>query len=220
MIQLIKKANISCRCAKADGPRVCYLLLPEPLLDESDLIRWAHTYACSMVELSGMEWNDDLTPWPSKGFGGKAEDFLHTLRTEVMPAAETALLPAGSAPERLLTGISLSGLFAVWTWTRGTEFRHIASISGSFWYDGFAEWLAAENLSPKSGCAYLSLGDKESQSKNARFRSVGERTAQVATTLQRAGIRTQFELTPGTHFSPIVPRIERALECLKSLCAD
>lgn len=89
----------------------------------------------------------------------------------------------------------------------GNDFTHIGSISGSFWYDGFAEWLEHIAKPRKGGCAYFSLGDKEGINGNPRFRTVVADTASVVRTLRMAGIHTMFETTAGTHFAPVYPRI-------------
>lgn len=216
MIQLIKTGKLACRCALADNvrdsKRICYLLLPKPMECTETLTRWSSEHECCMVELSGMDWNKDLTPWPSKGFGGKAETFLQTLQCKVLPTVEVSLL-GGKATKRLLMGISLSGLFAVWAWIRSTDFDHIVSLSGSFWYEGFAEWIEAERLSHKDGCAYFTISSSECRNKKGRFGTVGERTNRVVDAIKRASIHVVgYEITHGSHFSPIAPRIDLALK--------
>lgn len=202
--------GLTCRCAFVDSTDVCYILLPKPLDDEHALDEWARRYHYNVVEVSGMDWNDDLTPWPAKGFAGHGSTFLDALRHELLPTIEgMAGLTVG---RRMLMGVSLSGLFATWAWSQCEDFYYIASISGSFWYDNVAEWLASRETLRQDGCAYFSLGAKERRCSQGRFRTVGERTDKVATTLASAGVATMSQETEGDHFSAMQPRIEKAFE--------
>lgn len=221
MIHQFETENLQCRYAVAPNNRACYILMPQQM-DELDLEAWAVRFGYNVVVVSGMNWADDLTPWPAPGlrsgdapFGGRADDFLCLLTDKVVPAVERRL-QLESTGERLLVGVSLSGLFAIWSWMRNDCFDHVVSVSGSFWYDSVAEWIASGGIHPKRGCAYLSIGDKEERSGNTRFRSVGHNTESLAAEFRRQGISTYFDRLPGTHFSPIGPRIEKALETLDS----
>lgn len=50
------------------------------------------------------------------------------------------------------------------------KFTSVASISGSFWYDGFVEWLKNQELHAER--YFLSLGNKEVKAKNERLANV------------------------------------------------
>ena len=198
---------------------VCYM----PMLEgQSEVVRrWADTvqerFGVIPVLLPAVNWNDDLTPWPAdpifkkgKPFGGKAEAYLHKLEADLIPLTEERM---GIVPdERWLVGVSLSGLFAVWASARSRLFSRIVSVSGSFWYPGFKEWLQGQTLSAKQ--VYISLGDKEAESRNRHLRSIAEDTASVVKILEAQGIPTLFEWTEGTHFDPLVPRLDKAMNAL------
>ena len=59
------------------------------------------------------------------------------------------------------------------------------------------------------------LGEKEKNAKEKRMATVEKRTQTAAIILKE---KTQssviFELVEGTHFSPIMPRLERAFEAI------
>lgn len=198
---------------------ICYFPSLEGQSDE--ISRWlsdaAGRFGIIPVMFPKVDWNHDLTPWPSgaifkkgKSFGGKASDYLERLENDIIPSIEEQL---GITPdERWLAGVSLAGLFAVWTAAKSGMFTRIASISGSFWYPGFTDWLRERTLNIAE--AYISLGDKESMGKNPRLKDIGTETAEVVNILRAKGIRTSFEWTEGTHFSPVIPRLEKALLAL------
>ena len=57
------------------------------------------------------------------------------------------------------------------------------------------------------------LGEKEKNAKDKRMATVEERTIAAANILkEETDASITFELVEGTHFSPIMPRLERAFE--------
>lgn len=219
-MQRLKIGRLTCDYASVASRRICYILAPMAL-DDRQMAALATGYGCNIVVIHGMDWDNDLTPWPAAGvlpqdecFKGKAADFLSLLRGELIPEVEHTLGVSNDV-ERTLSGISLSGLFALWAWMECDTFANIGSISGSFWYDGFADWLETTRKPPKSGYAYFSLGDMETQNVNPRYGTVEICTLRVVETLRRAAVRTVFETTSGTHFAPLLPRVERIFRGLK-----
>lgn len=196
--------------------KIVYILTPAavplPILQQ-----WSARYGCSIVEVSGFDWDNDMTPWSAPNvpaseppFKGRAQSFLHLLTDHIIPEAEKAL-GIEKVTDRTLVGISLSGLFAVWTWFSDNHFTNIGSISGSFWFDGFIDWLK-ENVTDKPGIARFTIGALEGGSNgNARFAQVQEQTRETVDILHNAGIDATLITVPGDHFAPIIPRIEAML---------
>ncbi|MCD7708702.1 MAG: hypothetical protein LUI02_02380 [Clostridiales bacterium] len=222
--QTLKIGRLTCNCTSAGSRRITYMITPMPLV-KGPIKTFAARYGTNIVVVHGLDWDDDMTPWPAPGvmhkdadFKGLAAEFLTVLRNSVIPEAER--LPGMDASDgRDLIGISLSGLFALWAWMQGEDFADIACVSGSFWYDGFADWLCNEGLRPKSGLAYFSLGDLEGNAKDhPRFRTVRQATSQIIDALNRHGIHTLFQQNAGTHYAPFFPRLEKAFAALSSPC--
>ena len=210
--------NLRCEIAKAtSSDRICYILFGP--LDYGWVSQAAADYDTTVVVISGMDWDNDLTPWAAPGaptgspdFRGLAPQFKRFLEEEVVPAVERHL--GFSTPQRTLIGVSLSGLFALWQWVQSDMFANIGCISGSFWYQGFVKWLTDYAIPHKSGMAYLSLGKKEPYTPVPQFRSVGTDTAQVMEILQSRDINVTFQTTPGNHYAPVCPRLTWALNVL------
>lgn len=201
----------------AENVCVCYI----PMLEgQSDLVGdWLRDvpgrYGIIPLMLPPVDWNDDLTPWPAgpifkkgKPFGGKAEEYLERLEREIIPSMEAGR----QVGQRWILGISLSGLFALWAAAKCDLFTGVASISGSFWYPGFTDWLKDQSIAARQ--VYVSLGDKESESKNIHLKDIALQTAQVVEILQAKGVFTQFEWTEGTHFGPVIPRMEKCFAAI------
>lgn len=194
--------------------RICYIILPEKLKESEKprLDRMAEDLSANMVVISGLDWESDLTPWKAPGlktgeFAGKAQAFLDILSSDIIVNVESSLRI--SRPERYICGVSLSGLFALWASCRKDIFYGVASVSGSFWYDGFIEWIS-ENR-PFADKFYFSLGEKEKESKNPRLASVDSATKHIFGLMNVAGATASFEYNEGNHFGPLIDRIEKAI---------
>ena len=205
---------------KQSSNKICYMILPEGIKGDlcDGLKGLSEKYGVSMVVTEDINWNDDLTPWPAEGvfkkakpFGGKAAAFLEKLTNEIIPETEKSF--GVEDAERTLLGVSLSGLFAVWSAFNTDAFTHIISLSGSLWYDGFVEWMKEQMPSIQLKKVCMLLGEKEKNSKEKSMATVEERTFAAADLLKaKTQAVVSFELVEGTHFSPIMPRLERAFE--------
>ncbi len=212
--------------------RVCLYHLvngPAPLVYSIDyhengqlLLDACKQVGCSgfnLVTISGLHWNQELSPWAVEtvvsrddNFAGEADQWLSLLTGEVVPRVERLL----DAPPawRMLAGYSLAGLFAVWTAFHSDLFTRILSASGSMWYPGWLEYVAEHQLVADVQGIYLSVGDKESTSRNAVLQTVGERTQAVAALMGERGIPSKFELNPGNHFKNPPLRVAKGIHWL------
>ena len=195
---------------------VCYVLLPERMkeADMTWLEEVVQKYPVNIVAISGMKWNDDLTPWKApalnpkeEDFKGKAKNFLSSLLSDLFINTEQSLRL--NHPKRHLIGISLSGLFALWASTVTGKFNSVASISGSLWYDGFVEWFKEQEL--LADRYFLSLGDKEVKAKNERLASIGTCTESILQIIQDKSKEVTFISDEGNHFELFKERLEKAI---------
>ena len=139
---------------KQDTGMICYMILPEGIKEGlfNGLKVLSDNHGVSIAVIDAANWNDDLTPWPAKGvfkkakpFGGKSASFLEKLTNEIIPKTEEEL--GIKDAQRTLLGVSLSGLFAVWSAFNTDVFTNIISLSGSLWYDGFTDWMKGQTPS-------------------------------------------------------------------------
>lgn len=213
-------AGLECTCAlNEDSDRIAYILYPMDILDD-----WiepaAARYGVNIAVITGMDWQNVFSPWKSKGvpkgtpdFKGDAPEFLQLMNERVVPAIERELMPDRPA-ERTLFGVSMSGLFALWQWMICDTFTNIASLSGSFWYEGFTDWMGSQAIPQKTGTAYFLLGNQESHTSVKAFSTVAVDTQEIVCLLQSAGIHTIFQPVPGNHYSDPLPRIEAAFTAI------
>ena len=208
-------------CIRQNSNRICYMILPRGIRNEAlDLEALSEKYSVSIVQVNDVVWNDDLTPWPAPGvfkkakpFGGGAAAFLEKLVGEIIPETEKSLGLENA--ERTVLGVSLSGLFALWAGFHTDAFTNIVSISGSLWYDGFAEWVKERRLSSYIKKVCLLLGENEKKAKEKRMAGVEDDTKAVVDALTKnSAVEIAFELVEGTHFSPTKPRLQRAFKLI------
>ena len=204
--------------ASHSSDRICYVILPEKLKESEHL--WLESMAdrheTNFVVISGVNWEEDLTPWKAPGlkggeFGGKARYFLDMLKDDLFFNLEASMRIVN--PDRSIVGVSLSGLFAVWASLSMPLFSVVGSVSGSLWYDGFLEWMK-EHRDTATGRYYFSLGEKEKDGKNKRLSSVEEATLEAVDLLKSEGKEVTFEYNEGNHFGPLIERIEKAIKCI------
>lgn len=201
------------------------MILPQGIKEDltAGLGILSEKYGVSIVVIEDVDWNDDLTPWPAEGvfrkakpFGGKAALFLDKLTREIIPDAEKKL--GIEEAERTILGVSLSGLFAVWSMFKTNAFTNVISISGSLWYDGFVEWMEVNTPSPGIKKVCMLLGEKEKNAKDKRMATVEKKTIAAANILkEKSQASVMSELVEGTHFSPIMPRLERGFEIINNI---
>lgn len=216
----IEIEGLSCLCSlRDDCDEVVYILYPMDLL-EAWIEPAVEKYLTSIVVITEMDWDNVFSPWPAPGqppgdppFKGQSQEFLDLLRIKILPRLESQLKFKPTIV-RTLVGVSMSGLFALWQWMLCDLFTNIASLSGSFWYPGFMDWLKGLTLPHKEGKSYFLLGKKEPNSPVRAFESVGRNTVEIVSLLKSHGIAAQFQSVAGNHFTDPIPRLDKALSAL------
>ncbi len=111
------------------------------------------------------DWNSCLTPWPatvgSRSFCGRASDTLSFVLSSLPPASRY-----------FLGGYSLAGLFSLWASCETSVFSGVAAVSPSVWYPGFVDYYCSSSVLASS--VYLSLGDKESRTRDPVMATVAD----------------------------------------------
>lgn len=161
---------------------------------------------CVFVTVSVEDWNMELSPWPAaalfKGeddFGGKAQVFLGELTLDIMPEVEKYL---GFKPVfNAIAGYSMAGMFSVFAIYKTEMFMRGVSASGSLWYDGFVDYMAACRPQAVPERFYFSLGNKEKKARNQLMATVEDQTARAEEIMKSYGTETIFEMNSGGHFS-------------------
>lgn len=204
-----------CTCAKTTKP-VIYL---NTFGDSGEQIYKAllseHCPDFSLVAVSGLDQNSDLTPWEippifrnALPYIGDADNYLELLTQKIVPLAEQEI---GAVSWRGIAGYSLAGLFAFYSVYQTDLFARAASISGSLWYPNFKEYAQSHEMKRLPERLYISLGDKEGKTRNPFLKNVQQDTEELVRYCQNKGIDTIFEQNEGNHFSNPVERTAMSL---------
>ncbi len=171
---------------------------------------------CRLAAVEAEDWENGLSPWPApkvfrggSDFGAGADDTVKYLEKEIVPAL------AGSPDGDIyIAGYSLAGLFALYALYRTDVFRGAISASGSLWFPGFAEFAAGREPVRKPDKIYLSLGDREKNTKNTVMGRVEEKTKEIYGLFRASGTDCVLCFEPGGHFSDPEGRLARGIAWL------
>lgn len=157
------------------------------------------------------DWARDYTPWPAAAppgrepFSGGGGDFCAFLTGALKPYLDAHYPTRPDPGHTCIMGYSLGGLFALWAALGGEAFGLAASLSGSLWYEGWPDYLAAHPPGPGRRF-YLSLGRDEHRAGGEQMRLVRARTEETATALG-----TEVVWNRGGHFTGVPNRWRRGL---------
>ncbi len=141
-------------------------------------------------------WNVDLSPWNAPAVFGN-EDFGAGAEETLKYIIELA---EGDYKGRkiVLGGYSLAGLFALWAGTKNENYSGIVAASPSVWFPGFTEYL--KEHTSMADTVYLSLGDKESKTKNKVLATTDSCIEKTRDILLFQGVNCVLEWNEGKHF--------------------
>jgi predicted alpha/beta superfamily hydrolase len=170
----------------------------------------------ALICIKDVDWNRDMSPWPApkafkrgEDFAGQADAYLDILVNRIARETEKSL--EIEIETRGLIGYSLSGLFALYALYKTDIFSLIGSMSGSMWYDNWLDFMQASLPKAASPKVYLSLGDKESKTRDERLSSVEACTLQAEKILRSQGAAAVFEMNPGNHFVNVAERMAKGI---------
>ena len=164
---------------------------------------------CTVIGISDLDWNRDLSPWPAprvfkKGedFTGMADETIETMMKEIR---------FSDYDQVILAGYSLAGLFVLYACTKTDAFTACVSASGSLWYPGFTDYLRDNPLRCQK--VYLSLGDREKNSRNPLMAQVQEKTEETYEII-RSYLPCQMHMNAGGHFDDPQGRLLKGMHAL------
>lgn len=164
---------------------------------------------CTIIRIKDIDWNRDLSPWESESvfkngddFSGQADKTIHYIQS----------LPLEEYEHIYLCGYSLAGLFSLYTLLNGDQFDGCVCCSSSFWYKGFVDYV--RNNKCKNKKIYISLGNKENQTKNPIMKEVLNCTQEIVDILKKDNV-VKFEINEGNHFYQPDKRIQKGIQWIK-----
>ena len=170
----------------------------------------------NLLCISNLNWDHDMTPWycpPTSPHDtpctGGAEAYLKILLDEILP---DALRRVSGTPSHIsIAGYSLAGLFALYAMYKTDIFDRVASMSGSLWFPDFKEYVLSNAMKKKPEKIYISLGNKESKTRNVYLKKVQENTEKIVDYYKSEGYDVTFELNQGNHFKDAALRSAKGI---------
>lgn len=181
-----------------DSQTVCYFFMAERInIEPVEGVR--------LVMIYPYDWNYCMTPWKyhdkNMGKTGGGEEFLSWFISEIYDE---------KYQRQYIGGYSLGGLFVLFAACEKELFDGVMSVSGSLWYPGALEYFNEKSIGKRIGKIYMSLGDKESLTKNAEREKVGFNTEKLAEVFGKTK-EVFFEYNRGGHFTDINGRITKSI---------
>ncbi|MBO4846262.1 MAG: esterase [Lachnospiraceae bacterium] len=153
-------------------------------------------------------WNNDLSPWKApavfrnESFG---EGALLTLE-KILQICDD------KTKTYYIGGYSLAGLFSIWAAYNTDVFKGVAAASPSVWFPDFIQYMSLHNIECEA--VYLSLGDKEGNTRNKVMSTVNKCIEEAYEMLKIKGIDTVLEWNSGGHFKDADIRTAKAFSWL------
>ena len=157
-----------------------------------------------LIAVKVNDWNAALSPWEAPAVFGKDAFAGNAGKT----LEEILTLCSDNDKTYYIGGYSLAGLFALWAGCQTEVFKGVAAASPSVWFPGFTDYLKGHEM--KSKFVYLSLGDKESKTRNPVMAAVGEKITEVSRSLELQGVPCALEWNQGNHFKDADKRTAKA----------
>lgn len=141
------------------------------------------SYPFLLVGVPPLNRLSQYTPWPAKAlherfadFGGKGEEYLDYLEKVLIPSVNKELFGNVPPAKTALLGHSLGGLFGIYTLYKTDVFDYVVSISGSFWYPEWDEFVKKNAPVNKKASVFLSSGEDEGKDAHDIKRNAAQAT--------------------------------------------
>lgn len=166
-----------------------------------------------LIFISNNDWESDFTPFNHKAvfkngrdFTGKANEYLERFKESIKKIEETLTL---NVEYRILAGYSLAGLFSLYATKNNGLFRKICSVSPSFWYPGFVDFVKENDFNFDQ--AYFSIGNKEFLTKNPYLSKSYDCLKEITDILKNRNKNIYFEMNEGGHFNNPDERLKKCI---------
>lgn len=161
----------------------------------------------------------DLTPWPSNSiiskfndFGGKGEEYIDFIKNILIPFINLNYSTLTDPEHTSVGGISLGGLISIFSLYKYNLFGNIISISGSFWYKDWCNYIKNNSLKNNKTNIFMIVGDSEGNGKPNPLNNIVEYTKNTFQTLKnQSNGKIDLFFDSGSHHSN---RKERLLKSL------
>ena len=213
----VQGKQVTLYVAKQDNKPL--IVLNNYMGDGSSVVESLKQLGCTQFNLlcvSNLEWDHDMTPWDCPPLSpddtpctGGADEYLELLLSEILPKAKGLI---NGVPAHIsIAGYSLAGLFALYVMYQCDVFSRVASMSGSFWFPDFKEYCLSHTMKRQPERMYLSLGDREANTRNRFLKTVQDNTEALVKHYRMLGMDVIWELNSGNHIKDAAMRTAKGI---------
>lgn len=140
---------------------------------------------------------DEYTPWFAKAlstpynygdFGGKGGEYLSFLANKLKPYMDASYRTAADPEHTAVIGKSLGGLISMYAaYLCPGVFGKIGSISGSYWFEGFVDYMRTHAMDHGKMKIYMDVGSLEGVGKQTVQKDMVPLTGQAHAILRQKG---------------------------------
>lgn len=162
---------------------------------------------------------DEYTPWPApalvpqfEDFKGLGKGYIQFVSEQLKKYIDENYRTKPEAENTWMMGYSLGGLISVYAAYETAVFGKIASICGSFWYEGMTEWVKEHEILNKDIKLFMYYGKKEGKGKATRQCDAVKCAEEVIKSLEEKTCRSLIvNSDEGGHHQYIVERYEKTI---------
>ena len=105
----------------------------------------------------------------------------------------------------------MAGLYALYAPYVTDAFSDVVCASGSVWYPDFVSYIETNKYIRQPDSVYLSLGDKESRTKNPYLSQTEGCMEKLYRNFRQMNIPSVFEMNQGNHYKDAVLRLAKGI---------
>lgn len=147
------------------------------------------------VGVTSCNRNAEYTPWKARAlaarydeFGGQGSSYLSFLINDLKVYIDAEYRTHSDCSQTAIAGASLGGLISMYALCRQPDiFGKFASLSGSFWYEGFVDFMKADGTVYAGQKIYMDVGEREGNGKESIQRNMVGRNKEVHEILLQKG---------------------------------
>lgn len=141
-----------------------------------------------IVGIDSPDRESDFSPWYSNdlsykfdSFNGNGDKYLDMLVTRIKAYVDDMYMTLKGFEHTIIVGASLGGLISMYAAIQYPKvFKYIGCISPSFWFEGFVEFVARNNVTNVSQGYHFTVGVKEGDRKMNVKRTMVESVHTIA----------------------------------------
>ncbi|HEY3425340.1 MAG TPA: alpha/beta hydrolase-fold protein [Negativicutes bacterium] len=171
-------------------------LFRDHLNDLEEMTKSGKLQAMIFVGIKPNNRNNEYTPWNAKAildqhedYGGQGATYLNFLANDLKPYIDKNYNTLSSPENTGIAGASFGGLISMYAaYLHPEAFGRIASISGSFWYERFIEFMQSNDIVPNGCKIYMDVGTMEGVTKKSLQKNMVARNQEAYAILLAKGL--------------------------------